>query len=129
MDSETFSVFKLFGAIALVIVIIVVLVMGPRAVQRSVSAWYASGYGADWLIVHYSVDGSIINFWELKNGSVDSETNSDGIYFLHEGNVIHICGSYAYIQVDNWDTARKNFLAGRFLTKRSNTASPAEAAP
>jgi len=89
------------------------LTMGPQGCSRRVQSWSSSAYGADWLVVHYAQDGSVINLWELKGKSVGNEENSDGINFVdNDGNVVHLSGHYVYIEIKNnmWDEAKKKFL-------------------
>ena len=60
--------------------------------------------------MQYAQDGSIINSWDLDDKSVGSEEGSDGIYFTsNSGNVIHLSGHYAYVQVieNRWTEAKK----------------------
>lgn len=102
--------------IAVVAIVCVLLALFPWAgCSRSWQASIASGYGADWLVVQYSQDGQVIAHWELKDKSVASEQNSDGIYFVdNDGNVIHLSGHYIYVQIEgSWESARKRYLEGR----------------
>lgn len=89
------------------------LAICPQGCRSRVESWSSSAYGADWLVVHYAQDGSVINFWELKNKSVGNEENSDGINFVDsDGNVVHLSGRYVYVEIKNsmWDEAKKKFL-------------------
>jgi len=90
-----------FGLGALVLLIGGAFVaVGPAGCSRGMTAWHASAYGSDWLVVQYAVDGSVMNHWELRNKSVASESQSDGINFKdNDGNMVHLSGHYTYIQV------------------------------
>lgn len=66
--------------------------------------------GADWVVVELvEMSGTPYRCWELKNVALSSEEGSDGIYWKDtvSGNLIHISGSYDYVQVKdgNWDAA------------------------
>jgi hypothetical protein len=73
-------------------------IMGPAGCNNKFSAWKASAYGSDWLVVQYAVDGSVMNTWDLQDCAVHSESQSDGIYFTTEHGVIHLSGHYLYVQ-------------------------------
>lgn len=107
-----------FGAIGIAIIgLIVFAAIGPAGCSRSVSAWHASAYGSDWLVVQYAQDGSIMNHWELRSKSVANETNSDGINFMdNDGNMVHLSGHYTYIQIDGesgMKAAKSRYLGAR----------------
>lgn len=100
MDSELKKIFGMLAIIICIIGVIFFLIIGPKGCDRQISSWSADAYGSDWLVIQYSQDGSIINHWELKDKSIGSETNSDGIYFTdNEDNVVHLSGHYVYIQI------------------------------
>ena len=63
----------------------------------------ASSLGADWLVVQYKYDGEQMNCWQLKDTSVDNESQSDGIYWqdAKTRNLVHISGWYNRVQVEN----------------------------
>jgi len=70
-------------------------------VDRACSATCASGLGADWIVVQYTMAGDPIRCWKLEAVSVSNETNSDGIYWLSEdGNLVHISSQYNMVQVE-----------------------------
>jgi hypothetical protein len=100
------------GCVVIILVVLVVgIVIGPSGCNRYVSSWKASAYGSDWLVVQYSQSGGVINHWELKGRSVGSEENSDGIYFKdNDGNIVHLSGHYIYIQVVDFEAAKKKYL-------------------
>lgn len=110
--------FQLGGISCMVLLIAVAIFVsvGPKGCSRKVASWQASSYGADWLVVQYAQDGSVIAWWELRDSSVASSEGSDGIYFTEAaGNVVHLGGHYVYVQVNNgdWDTPREKFVVGR----------------
>lgn len=74
------------------------LIAGPKGLSTGLSAWKASSYGSDWQIVQYAQSGCVIATWSLNNEAVHNETNSDGIYFRHGNQVVHLSGHYLYVQ-------------------------------
>lgn len=104
--------------IVLIIVICIVLVVtpiillaGPEKLKRNFSSFVAEGYGSDWLVIQYSQNGDVINYWELKNCSIGNNSRSDGINFIYDGNVVNISGHYIYIQIkDNFDGVKNKYL-------------------
>ena len=99
------------AAIIGIILIVGFLIVGPQGCDRHMSSWKASSYGSDWLVVQYSQNGDVINYWELNNKSVGSEESSDGIYFKdNSGNVVHLSGHYIYVQASDMEAAKKRFL-------------------
>ena len=56
--------------------------MGQGRAYRSWASYKADAYSTDWLVVKEDMQGNTIRHWELKDSSVGSETNSDGIYFI-----------------------------------------------
>jgi len=109
------------GKLVVLCAIVFLLIIGliwflsacPQGCNRRVQSWSSSAYVADWLVVHYAQDGSVINLWELKGKSVGNEENSDGINFVdNDGNVVHLSGHYVYVEIKNnmWDEAKKKFL-------------------
>jgi hypothetical protein len=97
-------------SIFLIIVVIAGIIIGPKGCERHLVSWSAESYGADWLVIQYAANGAIIKSWALKNTSVASEQGSDGIYFKANGNIVHLSGFYAYVQVSDWGTANREFL-------------------
>jgi hypothetical protein len=72
-----------------------------------------------------AVDGKPIRCWKLKNASLSSESQSDGIYWkdTENGNMMHIAGLYNYAQVRNgqWESAfRQLGLTEAFCDELSN---------
>ena len=104
----------LIGTIIVIILAItaIILLVGPQRIYRSYKGWKTDAYGAEWLVLQYAQDGSIIAYWELHKKSIGNETNSDGIYFTdNDGNVIHLSGHYIYIQVNkNLDELKQRFI-------------------
>jgi hypothetical protein len=112
MRSDTkMGIGMLVGVIA-IIAFVIVLLIGPAGISNKWSAWKASAYGSDWLVVQYAQDGSIITSWELKASAIHSESNSDGIYFTSEGSVKHLSGHYIYVQ-NPTDADRDKLTKGR----------------
>lgn len=99
--------------IVLVVILIIGSLVGWQGLRTSFNSWFAEAYGSDWLVVSYTATGKPLNVWELKNISVKSEKGSDGIYFIdNSSNVVHISAPYMYIQVTDWNAARKKYLKG-----------------
>jgi len=98
MNSDTKTGILFFGGIAIVIALGIFLLMGPAGIYNQFSAWKASAYGSDWLVIQYTLDGGVNNYWELKNSAIHNESGSDGIYFTTDHGVIHLSGHYLYIQ-------------------------------
>jgi len=67
----------------------------------------ATHVGADWVIVELTETDAIpYRCWMLDDISIVSEDSSDGIYWENpEGELVHISGSYDYVQVDSKDWA------------------------
>jgi hypothetical protein len=84
--------------LAVVLAIFVFVTLGPAGCNNKFSAWKASAYGSDWLVVQYSLDGNVMNSWDLKDCAVHSENGSDGIYFTTTHGVVHLSGHYLYVQ-------------------------------
>jgi len=81
--------------------------------QRMAAAGWSEVAGADWLVVQYSQDGGVINYWALTDKSVGQETQSDGIYFIDDDeSVVHLSGHYIYVERKNvsWDSLKKKYL-------------------
>ena len=98
----------------IITLLIVIMATGCAGISRKCSSCWAKNIGADWLVVELrEMDGAPYRCWELKGVSLDNEENSDGIYWKDggTGNLIHISGSYDYIQVksNNWDAAYSFF--------------------
>ena len=75
-------------------------VFGCEGAMRSCSNTNANSFGADWVVVQYNYDGSLLNCWELQDTSIANEESSDGIYWLSsEGHLVHISGFYNRVQV------------------------------
>jgi hypothetical protein len=119
MDDYT-KKFVWFGvSIVVAFILLIAIVIGPKGCSRRVSAWSASAYGSDWLVVHHAQDGSIINYWELRDKSIGNEKESDGIFFIdNDGNVVHLSGHYVYMQTNDLDAATKKYLHGRTSAAR-----------
>lgn len=87
------------------------IVMGGCAyLDRGCSSCGATYLGADWVVVELTeAGGKPYRCWELTSTTVTSEQNSDGIYWKDSrtGNLIHVSGSYDYVQVKggNWSQA------------------------
>lgn len=99
-----------------ILIVIIFVVNGPAGCSRQIDSWKASSLGADWLVVQYSQDGRVINYWKLENSSVGNEKESDGIYFTDgDGNVVHLSGHYVYVQVkdSSWEKTMKTFVENK----------------
>lgn len=107
MRSDTKVGLGVFVGVIALIALIIVLLVGPAGITNKWSAWKASAYGSDWLVVQYAQDGSIITSWELKASAIHSESNSDGIYFTSDGSVKHLSGHYIYVQNPTQDDRDK----------------------
>ena len=87
----------------------VLMLAGCAGLERGCSSMCAEEFGSDWIIVELTeAGGKPYRCWELRDVSITSEAGSDGIYWLTEvGNLIHVSGSYDYIQVEHnaWDEA------------------------
>lgn len=97
MTDKQKGVLGILGCIAAVLLVLFI-VMGPAGIRNKWSAWQASAYGSDWLVVQYTGMGEIQNTWDLKNCAIHSESSSDGIYFTTDHGVVHLSGHYIYIQ-------------------------------
>ena len=77
--------------------------------SRGCSSCMAKKFGADWVVVELTeADAIPYRCWELRGASVENEPASDGIYWKNnKGNLVHVAGSYDYVQVDggDWDDA------------------------
>jgi hypothetical protein len=109
MNSETKVGITLSAVTLLVAGLLIFAFVGPAGLRNEFFAWKASAYGSDWLVVQYSLDGSVNNYWELKNSAIHNEKQSDGIYFTTDHGVIHLSGNYLYIQ-NPTDEARTLYL-------------------
>ena len=99
----------IFGSVVVGLGLFIAATMGPVGIQNKFTAWKASAYGSDWLIVQYTATGDVLHSWELKNAAVHSEAHSDGIYFTTDRGVVHLSGNYIYVQSPNEET-KKQFL-------------------
>jgi hypothetical protein len=80
--------------------------VGCAGVSRSCSSCVAEDFGADWIIVQYKMDGSVLRCWKMTNVGVVNEPSSDGIYWKgSSGHLVHISGWYNRVQVRNGDWA------------------------
>lgn len=75
---------------------------GCAGFNRGCSSWSARSFGADWVVVELGLDGTPYRCWTLNNVSITNEPSSDGIYWKDTatGNLVHISGSYDYVQVE-----------------------------
>ena len=96
------------------VVLSLAVLSGCAGVQRSCSSWRAGSFGADWIVVQLRADGTPVNCWQLRNTSIDNESQSDGIYWLdpHHRHLVHISGWYNRVQVSNGDFAQAAGLLG-----------------
>ena len=103
----------IFVGYALGILFLLFLIIGPNKINRFWQNYKADAYGSDWLVVQYDMTGSPIQYWELKDKSIGSEFNSDGIFFTDNDNlVIHLSGFYNYIEIkdNNFEKAKEKYL-------------------
>jgi len=90
--------------------ILAFLLCGCASLDRGCTSCMATEFGSDWVVVQISaMDGKPLRCWKLNNASVVSEENSDGIRWkdTDNGNMVHIAGSYNYVQVrdKHWSSA------------------------
>jgi hypothetical protein len=116
-EAESFSMAMarvIFGffSILLIIGVFIAVTSGPAGCSNSFTAWKASAYGSDWLVVQYTNTGEVMNSWELKNCAIQSESHSDGIYFTTDEGVVHLSGHYVYVQNPTVE-AKKKFLKAK----------------
>ena len=113
MNSADRTFIGIVVVVVAVILLGIFLVIGPKGCSRHYNAWVSDAYGADWLVVQYAMDGSIIAKWRLANKSIGNESNSDGIFFLDSsGNIVHLSGHYIYVRIAPYggDAVRKKLL-------------------
>lgn len=118
---ETRGIILLSTTAIAIVILLLVLVAGPARISRMWEGYKADAYGADWVVVQYAQDGSVISHWELKSKSVGNEEQSDGIYFTdNSGNVVHLSGHYIYVQVksDHMAAVKDHYVSKRL--KASN---------
>lgn len=112
------------------VAIVAFAAVGPAGCYRSISAWQAQAYGSDWLVIQYAQDGSVMNHWELRNASVASESQSDGIQFPdNDGNMVHLSGHYVYAQVNGdagMQAAKSRYLRRYVYIQKVETAPESE---
>jgi hypothetical protein len=91
-----------------------VLVAGCAGWTRECSNFRASGFGADWVVVQFGLDGTPFSCWKLTNVGVDNEASSDGIFWKDSkaGHLVHISGWYNRVQVEGGDFATAAALLG-----------------
>jgi len=69
----------------------------------------ATNLGANWVVVELTeAEAKPYRCWELHGVTITSEEGSDGIFWKDSqtGNLIHVSGSYDYVQVKGtWDAA------------------------
>jgi hypothetical protein len=85
-------------------IVLIILMLGLTACQgldRGVSSFTASSFGANWIVVQYRFDGEPMNCWKLTDAAIENEAASDGIYWKDpsSGNLVHISGWYNRVQV------------------------------
>ena len=73
--------------------------VGCAGLQKDCASCEAENFGGDWIIVQYAYDGHPINCWNERGASISNEKASDGIFWTHKGNLIHISGWYNRVQV------------------------------
>jgi len=88
----------------------VIMLGGCAYLDRGCSSCSATALGADWVVVELTEAGAKpYRCWELRGTTITSEEHSDGIYWKdsESGNLIHVSGSYDYVQVrnGNWSAA------------------------
>lgn len=88
---------------------IALIMVGCAGIERNCDNSLSQSLGADWVVVELTeTDAVPYRCWELHGVSIGSEEGSDGIFWRNEnGNMIHVAGSYDYVQVDddNWTAA------------------------
>lgn len=108
---------KMGAGCVLAVVVALILVglfylAGPAGMYNEWSAWSASAYGSDWLVVQYAQDGTVIHHWELEDSAINNESESDGIYFTTPEGVVHLSGHYIYVQKPQPELKRKLLKIG-----------------
>ena len=86
------------------------IMSGCAGASRNCSQCNAETFGGDFVVVELTeARGVPYRCWMLRGVSISNEKNSDGIYWKdpESGNLVHISGSYDYVQVkgDNWNRA------------------------
>lgn len=99
-------------------IFLLVLLGGCAYLDRGCSSCGATAFGADWIVVELTEAGAkLYRCWELTNTTITSEESSDGIYWKDSstGNLIHVSGSYDYVQVknNNWADAFRQLNLSR----------------
>lgn len=76
--------------------------------MRSCSSGIATEFGGDWVVVELTEAGGLpYRCWMLSDVSLSSEEGSDGIYWqAEEGHLVHVAGSYDFVQVQGGDWER-----------------------
>ena len=76
---------------------------GCAGFERGCSSTMATSFGSDWAVVELTEQrGTPYRCWTLEGVSVANEEMSDGIYWkTRKGHLVHISGSYDYVQVKN----------------------------
>jgi hypothetical protein len=86
-----------------VLLLAVCYLPGCAGCNRGISSMWATGMGADWIVVQYTMEGKPFNCWKLEGVSISNEAQSDGIYWKDTatGHLVHISGWYNRVQVSN----------------------------
>lgn len=89
---------------------VLLMLTGCAGVQRDCRGCSSEVGGANWLVVQYTMSGSVLHCWKLDNVAMENEPHSDGIYWEESGgNVVHISNLYNAVQLNgsNWDAAEQ----------------------
>jgi len=117
MDNDTRTGIKWIVGSVVVAIIVTLIFIGPDRLNRYWRSYKADAYGSDWLVIKETMMGEPIRYWELKEKSIGSESNSDGIFFIDEyGEIIHLSGFYTYIQINSSFEETK----ARYLKENNN---------
>lgn len=107
-------------------VVMAAALVGCAGMSRDCASCGTEMSGANWLVVQLCADGEIRNCWRLYGLAVANEDRSDGIWWVADGQQVHISGWYNFVQVTNWDSAAKQLgveldrcVGGRYAEPKS----------
>jgi hypothetical protein len=78
---------------------------GCAGMTRECNGCWTEATGANWLVTQLEMNGEIRNCWQLKGLALANEPHSDGIWWVADGQQIHISGWYNFVQVQDWNVA------------------------
>jgi hypothetical protein len=92
------------------VAVLTLFMTGCAGLDRGISSCSATQFGSNWIVVELTeAGGKPYRCWELNDVALSSETQSDGIFWKDAHGLVHVSGSYDYIQVTggDWDEAFK----------------------